>query len=211
MGAGHLNFGVRPQNKLPVAVTLASASNPNVVIPTDIPACTISCGNSQWDFYTGIGADTPKVGDTYTFDMTYSDGTTGTLVATVVGWNNSSTLVGASAASSKLEPSGSSSTSTKPTFTWTDAPSDPSFAYTFYLGQYLGPTIWQVPGNNSNLNGFTSKTTSLTLGTDPTCTPSATCNPPSVSALTDGTVYGWGIQVEDAYGNQAVTGVNYIP
>jgi hypothetical protein len=71
-------------------------------------------------------------------------------------------------------------------------------------------TIWQIPSQNSNSNGFTfaqAPTGQITWNTDPT----GATNPPSVSALTTGATYGWSISVQDANGNQAQASVNYTP
>ena len=195
-------FDVREANKLPVAVTLASESNPNVVTPVDIGVCGSNCGNPQWQYYAGIGSSVPNVGDTYTFDVTYSDATTGTVTGTVTAVLTSST------APTNLAPNGTSSTSTAPTFTWTNPANAGNYTYQFYITDNNGNTIWQIPGNNSNLNGFASTITSIVWGTDPTGDSS---NNPSVPTLTTGTTYTWQIQLQDSNGNQAATQVNYTP
>jgi hypothetical protein len=195
-------FDLREADKLPVSVTLASASNPNVVTPVDIGVCGSSCNNQQWQYYTSIGSDVPSLGDTYTFDVTYSDATTGTVTAAVTA------VLTSSNAPANLAPNGTSSTSTTPTFTWTDPASASSYTYQFYISDNTGNTIWQIPGNNSNSNGFASTITSIVWGTDPTGDSS---NTPSVGSLTTGTTYTWQIQLQDSNGNQAATQVSYTP
>ncbi len=197
-----LAFDVRGANKLPVSVTLALASNPNVVTPVDIGVCGSNCGDSQYQYYTGIGSDVPQVGDTYTFDVTYSDATTGTVTGTVTA------VLTSSNAPTSLAASGTSSTSTTPTFTWTDPANASNYTYQFYISDNNGNTIWQIPGNNSNSNGFASTITSIVWGTDPTGDSS---NTPSVGSLTTGTTYTWQIELQDSNGNQAATQVNYTP
>jgi len=191
-----LGFNVRAGNKLPVAITLTSG--PNVVNPLDIAACSY-CGTPQFDYYISVNSDRPTVGDAYSFQVTYSDGTSETLTATV------SAVLDAFA--TNLAPQGTSSTSTTPTFTWTDPSSASSYIYQFYLWDSNGNTIWQIPGNNSNLNGFDSTITSITWGTDPTGGGST----PTVGSLTSGATYNWQISVQDSNGNSAQTQVNYQP
>ena len=176
--------------------------------------CT-DCGNAQFEYSISLLGGTPNVGDTYSFTVTYSDGTqyTGTTVTgAVTGWNGGSTVVGASDAPTDLSPSDTSSTSTTPTFTWTDPASatGSNFYYSFYIASngVLGQLhIWDIPGNNSKSNGFSSSITSITWGTDPTGGGST----PSVGSLTTGDVYNWSIQVQDPNGNAATTGVWYQP
>jgi hypothetical protein len=131
----------------------------------------------------------------------------------VTGWNGGATVVSASDAPTALAPNDTSSTSTTPTFTWTDSSSalGANFSYSFYISQNTGCsgncTIWQIPGNNSKSNGFSSSTTSITWGTDPTGGGST----PSVGSLTTGDVYNWSIQVQDVDGNSAQISVWYQP
>jgi hypothetical protein len=195
-----LNFQVNGLVKQPVAVSLASG--PNAISPLDIALCGTSssgCGQGfQINFSTGSVA--PKVGDSYTFNVTYSDGTTGTLNAAV-------TAVLTTLASS-LAPSGVGG-STTPTFTWTDptCTACSSYVYSFYINDQSGNTIWQIPGNNSNLNGFSNAITSLTWGVDPTGGGST----PTLSSLSTSTTYNWQIQLQDSNGNSATTQVQYQP
>jgi hypothetical protein len=194
-----LNFQVNGLNNQPVAVTLASG--PNLINPVDIAVCgggNSGCGQGfQMSF--NINASVPNVGDSYAFNITYSDGTTGTLTATVTAVLN--------AFATSLAPQTGTSVSITPTFTWTDPINASSYTYQFYMNDSNGNTIWQIPGNNSNSNGFSSSTTSITWGTDPTGSGST----PSVGSLTLGTNYNWQIQVQDNNGNSAVTQVQYQP
>ena len=212
-----LSFNISESDKLPVAVVLNSG--PNVLntsgtVALDMGLCS-QCGNPQFGYNVSLFG-TPKVGDTYGFTVTYSDGTqdTGTTVAgAVTGWNGGATVVSASDAPTALAPNDTSSTSTTPTFTWTDSSSTlgANFSYSFYISQNTGCsgncTIWQIPGNNSKSNGFSSSTTSITWGTDPTGGGST----PSVGSLTTGDVYNWSIQVQDVDGNSAQISVWYQP
>jgi hypothetical protein len=185
--------------KQPVAVSLASG--PSAIPPVDIALCGgpgSNCGHGfQISFSTG--ATVPTVGDTYTFNVTYSDTTTGTLTASV-----SAVL---SAFATNLSPQTGTSTSTTPTFTWTDPANAGNYLYTFNICCSSNSNIWDIPGDNSNANGFSSSTTSITWGTDPTGGGST----PSLGSLVLGTTYNWQIQVEDSNGNTAVTQVPYQP
>ena len=115
--------------------------------------------------------------------------------------------MGASDLATNLSPNGTSSTSTTPTFTWTDPTGASSYTYQFFISDNNGNTLWQIPGQNSSSSGFDSSITSITWGTDPT----DASNTPSVGSLTSGTTYSWQIQVQDSAGNQAQTQVNYTP
>ena len=204
-----LNFNLRKGNKLPVSVTLTSG--PNVIYPVDLSACN-SCGTQQFQYSVYLNSVEPVVGQAYGFLVTYSDGSTDpNVTAAVTGWNGTGTLVGASDLATDLQPSESDSTSLTPTFTWTYPTANASdFIYSFYLSGPNG-TIWQIPSNNSNFNGFTSAQVpmpaGITWGTDPI----ESVNPPSVTDLTSGDNYQWQIQVQDSAGNQALTTVYYVP
>ncbi len=194
-----LNYKVDGLVKQPVAVSLVSG--PNVISPVDIGLCGAvgsSCGNGfQINF--NIGATVPNVGDTYTFNITYSDTSTGTLTPSV------SAVLGAFATS--LAPQTGTSTSTTPTFTWNDPANASNYIYSFSLCCSSNSNIWNIPGDNSNSNGFASSITSITWGADPTGGGST----PSISSLVLGTNYSWQIQVQDSNGNSAVTQVPYQP
>lgn len=191
-----LNFSVRASYKLPVAVTVLSG--PNVINPIDLASCS-DCGHVQFNYSANLGSTLPKAGDAYSFLVTYSDGTAETLTSSV-------TAV-LTAFATALSPAGNVAGNTAPTFTWTDPSNASSYSYQFYLTDNNGNTIWQIPGNNSNSRNFSSSITSITWGTDPT----GASNSPSVSSLTTGATYNWQISVQDSNGNQAITGVNFIP
>lgn len=201
-----ISLDLREGDKLPVAVTLTAASNQDMILPIDIADCGSNCGNPQWQYYVPVGG-TPHVGDTYTFSVTYSDGTTGTAIGSLTGWNGTGTLVGAADLATSLAPTIHSETSLTPTFTWTYPANASDFTYQFYISGNNG-TIWNIPGNDSSLNGFPSTVTGIVWGTDPTGDSS---NTPSVVSLTAGTTYYWQIQVQDNNGNETQNQVYYIP
>ncbi len=190
-----LNFKISDGIKLPVAATLVSG--PNVLAPVDIGICT-TCGRPL-QYSVNLNAVAPKVGDTYSLLVTYSDGTSETLQASV-----SAVLT---AFATNLSPTVGTVTTTTPTFTWTDPANASSYTYSFYLNDSNGNTIWQIPGNNSNSNGFDSSITSITWGTDPTGGGST----PSVGSLTSGITYTWTIQATDSNGNETITQTTFQP
>ena len=201
--AYNLQFQIYFLAKLPVTVTLESSSNAdgvNVVGPIDVANCNTvnsSCGHGFQFNYQGLGKSA-AAGDTYTFNVIYSDGTSGMLTYSLPAVLN--------AYASNLEPQTGESTSTTPTFTWTDPANAANYVYNFNLTDDSGE-VWEIPGENSQGNGFDSSITSITWGTDPTGGGST----PSVSSLSDSTNYSWQIEVVDNYGNQATTNVNYQP
>ena len=204
---------VNAANKLPVNVELTVG--PNVIYPVDMSqgAC---CGTGGPEFYYVANIlGPPNVGDTFGYTVTYSDGSqdTGTTVsAAVTAFGTTGAVVGASDAPSNLETSGSNPD--EPNFGWTDSANamGSNYYYFFSLNQTTTPcpsnncTIWQIPGENSNTNGFSSSITSLTWGMDPTGGGST-----PAGSLSGSDQYNWTIQVQDTNGNQAQTTVNYTP
>jgi hypothetical protein len=192
-------FQVNGLVKQPVAASLVSG--PNLITPVDIAICGgpgSSC-TQGFQIYFNLYGTSPLPGDAYAFSITYSDGTTGTLNAAV-----SAVL---SAFPTNLSPQTGFSTSTTPTFTWSDPANAGSYTYQFLMNDATGNVVWQVPAANSTSNGFSSATSSLAWGVDPTGSGSI----PTVASLTLGTTYVWQITVLDSNGNAAVTQVQYQP
>ena len=220
-----LNFEVVPSNRLPVAVTLNSG--PNVIntagtVAIDMTSCP-NCNNNggEYQYSAALAGGAPKVGDTYGFTVTYSDGTTdpGTVVnGAVTAFGSTGAVVGPSDLPTLTSPaSGTTAASDTPTFTWTwpaEGLTSDTYYYQFSLsnnsgvceGNSCSNDVWQVPSGNSGLNGFTyaedqgspyggtSTTGSLTWGNDP----SGSGSSPSPSSLTTGNTYNWEIQVQDS-------------
>ncbi|MBV8207942.1 MAG: hypothetical protein JO041_14220, partial [Acidobacteria bacterium] len=204
-----LNLNVYEGNKQPVAVFLSSG--PNVISPADLSAC-MDCGNNQFNAYVNPLA-TPAVGDSYGFTVTYADGTqeTGTIVnGQVTAFGSTGAIVGPADLATNLAPTGTSSTSTTPNITWTYPANSGNYVYQFYICCSTGGNIWQIPGQNSNLNGFTTTQVpapaTLVWGVDPTGGGSTPTGP-----LTAGTQYFWTIVVQDSNGNQAQAQTWYQP
>jgi hypothetical protein len=190
-----LNFNVNGLIKLPVAVVLVSG--PNVIAPLDIGQCNCN-NNGGFSFWPSLGSTAPKVGDTYTIKVTYSDQSSQNLTAKVNAVMN--------ALATNLSPTGTGASRT-PTFTWTDPASASSYIYSFNLWDNSGNYIWRIPGNNSASRGFSSAIKKVVWGTDPT----GANNPPSVTGLTEKVSYNWAIQATDVNGNSAQMQVNYEP
>jgi len=195
----YLNFKLVGVLKLPVSVALTSGNN--VLHTMDIGVCT-SCGK-EFNFQISLNGVAPNVGNGYGLLVTYSDGTSETLTPTVATLLNAFATV--------LAPTTGSSTSTQPTFTWTDPASASSYVYQFYLSDSSGNTIWQIPGNNSNSNGFSSSVTSIPWITSGNDVIGESGNLPTVTNLSTSTTYSWNITVTDSNGNSTVQQVQYKP
>jgi hypothetical protein len=207
----NINLQINEANKLPVSVTLSgtSVSTPYLMMPVDIASCT-SCGNLEFNYAAQLPGGTPSVGDSFDFTVTYSDGSqdTGTTVnGAVTAFGSTGAVVGASDAATNLQTGGTNPL--EPNFTWSFPASPSDYTYQFYLSQNNNCTgnctIWQIPGQNSNANGFTyaesetgATTGQITWGTDPTGGGSA-----PTGSLNAADQYYWQITVQDSNGNQA--------
>ena len=192
-----LNLDVREGVKLPIDVTLASG--PNVINPVDMGACGSSCGTPQFSYGKTLGAQ-PSVGDSYSFNVTYSDGTTQTLTGAVSAVLDQGTLP------TLVSPTGTGVSFT-PDFDWTYPANSSNYTYQFRVCCGSSGNIWSIPGNNSNSSGFTSSqiTPPLVWGVDPT----DSSNTPTPSSLGGGTSYSWSLQVQDSNGNGAQSSTSF--
>jgi hypothetical protein len=197
-GSYSLNFQVNGLSKMPVGVTLQSG--PNVVAPADLgETCFGSCFDST-SFSVQMNGVTPNVGDTYSFQVTYIDGSTDTLTTSVSGV--------LTATATNLFPMGTNDGSNPtPTFSWTDPANASSYLYSFYLLDSGYSPIWRVPYYPSPTNGLTSSITSLNWGADPT----DLNNKPTVTNLASGGTYYWQVIATDPNGNNSTMFVNYDP
>ena len=200
----NLNFDIREGNKLPVAVTLISG--PNVINPVDIGNYCQGCGSVQFQYLTSINSDTPTIGDTYSFQVTYSDASTETITGSVTGWDATGSIVGPNNIPTNLDPGFTGPLA--PVFSWVDPSVDSSDIFLFYIFDNNANTVWQVPASNSNSIGFPSSITSITYGTDP-INPSNDLAPGAI--LNDQIQYTWLIQAQDSNGNQAQASVYLMP
>lgn len=222
-----LNIGGGAGNKLPVAMTITGATNPNVITPFDISNYCQGCGSAQFQAIQTVGtntvglgntSNTPAVGDTYTFTVKYSDGSTDTSVtAAVTAFGSTGAIAGPSQIVTNLLPSGTTGptagTRTQPTITWTypTGASTSGYSYSFQICCGTNGDVWDIPSNNSNQNGFSYSQipgASITWGTDPTTSGS---NAPNPASLTVGTSYTLGVTAVDSNGNQAQNVTWYQP
>jgi putative Ig domain-containing protein len=183
----NLNLGISWGSKRPVAMTLLSG--PNVALPWDLP---VDSNNTQ---YVNLNGASPQVGDTYQFQVTFSDGTTQTLPSSVTAVLNSFVT-------SMTAQTTSPGSVTVPLFTWVTPASTPS-PYTYYVG--LNATSgssnvnWNDYGGN-NSNGIAAGTTSVLFNADGSA---------SVSSLPTGTNYQWYVGVQDSNGNSSQEATSY--
>jgi Putative Ig domain len=191
-----IGFSVNGYFKLPVAVELATGPTPGVVMPADIANNAFGGNPDRFNFFTSLNGATPHAGDQYTLNVTYSDGTSEVLTVTISAVLN--------AFATNLAPQGNGASVT-PNFSWTDPSPASSYTYQFYLQDQNGNQIWQIPGNNSNSNGFSSSITSITWNVDPT----NSGNLPSVSSLNGNSTYYWQITTNDTNGDSAQVQVTF--
>jgi hypothetical protein len=191
-----IDLRVNGAYKLPVSVELTSGAN--VLVPVDIATGAFNGNNDEFDFWPNLNGATPNVGDAYSFLVTYSDGTQETLNITISAVLNAFATLNSPAANV-------TGVSLTPNFSWTDPANASNYYYQFQLQDSNNNTIWKIPGNHSNSNGFSSSTTSLTWGNDPTGN-NAT---PTVTSLSSLSTYQWSIQVSDANGDEATEQVTF--
>ncbi|MGH9678757.1 MAG: hypothetical protein ACRD4Y_02275, partial [Candidatus Acidiferrales bacterium] len=177
----NLNLGITWGTKRPVAMTMFSG--PNVIVPWDMSV------DSNNTVYINLNNTPPQVGDTYKFQVTFSDGTIQTLTGSV-------TAVLSSFAQNLSVNSPVAGSATVPVFNWT-APSTPPASYTYNVNinnhQGTSQENWSYYGSRGN--GIPSSQTNVTFNTDGSANPS--------SSLTVGGTYDWSVTVQDANGNSA--------
>lgn len=181
---------VSSQLKRTVAVTLTGIpAGSTMTIPMDIGLSKDN--NNEFQFWSGgNGGSTspPAVGDTYTFSITYSDGSSETKTGAVTGVSNSFPTT----------PSISSPVSTVPLFSW-NAPTVLPFGnyqYSLYVGG---------PGNNNMWDAWSipSTQTQIVYGSGGSST---------AQALLIGSVYNLSISSRDQNGNRAtIQGISFTP
>lgn len=203
-GTGY-NLGLRVVGlyKQPASVELVSG--PSYLNPPlfDIATGEFNGNYDEWDANPGTNGSTPSTSDVFTFNVTYTDGTSNsTLNSTPNPLTASPTAILSAFPTLTYPVWNSTGVSTTPTFTWTYPSNASNYTYQFQLQDSNGNTIWQIPGNNSNSNGFSSSISpSITWGVDPT----GGGNTPNAPSLSGNTQYQWSIQATDANGNEATT------
>jgi hypothetical protein len=187
----NLDLRVNWGTKRPISVTLFSG--PNVPVPFDMGADS----NNDEQTPSFPGTTVPVVGDTYQFQVIYSDLSTGTVTGTV-------TAVLTSFPQSLGMITSLPNSNIVPLLTWA-APASPPASYTYSVGLNNvngSQENWNYSGGN-NSNGIPSAQTSVVFNTDGSASPS--------SSLTVGTTYDWWVTVQDANGNSAQFITTYIP
>ena len=185
-----LNLSINGGVKRPVSVVLFSG--PNAPEPFDMSVD--QNGNIQTPNF--LNGAVPTVGDTYQFQVKFSDGTSQTLSASV-------TAVLTSFAQSLAMNTSAPFSRTVPQLTWA-APASPPASYTYSVclnNQNGSPLNWCYSGGH-NSNGIPSSQTNVVFNVDGSA---------SSSSLTSGTTYDWSVQVQDANGNTAQENTTYIP
>jgi hypothetical protein len=182
-----LNLGISWGTKRPVAMTLTSG--PNVALPWDLPVDT---NNSV---YVNLNGATPRTGDTYQFLVTFSDGSSMTMPASITVLNSFVTGM-------LMNSPVSSGSATMPVLNWVTPASPPSpYTYNVALFSVGSPTNnvqWQDNGGH-NSNGIASGTTNIPFNQDGT----ATNNGLNITSLPTATNYQWFVRVQDANGDIA--------
>jgi hypothetical protein len=163
-----------------------------VLVPFDMDA---DSNNSEQtpNFLNGA---IPLVGDTYQFQVTFSDGTTQNMSASV-------TALLSSFAQNLAMNTSSPHSGIVPLLTWA-APSSPPPFYTYTVGLNNAKGAqenWYYSGGN-NSNGIPSTQTSVVFDVDGSAFPS--------SSLTSGMTYDWWVTVRDANGNSAQFSTTYL-
>lgn len=177
-----LNYDIEGKIKRPVTVTLTSGTN--ISGPLDI-AMDNSGRFSNW---TDLAANRPNPGDSYTFNVFYSDNTSGSVTGAVSAVLDSF--------ATPTAPVGLGVTYAPiPSFTWiapsTGAPAN--FTYNIELKQDGGGANWY---SNSISNSLLT-------------TPYNFDGRANQATLTDGATYTWGIGVSDLMGNTASYYTNF--
>lgn len=179
-----LILGVNDGTKRAVAVTLVSG--PNVAVPLDMGANRV----------ISLGATIPKIGDSYMFKVTFSDGNTENISGSVTGVLDSfaQTLAATGGAI--------------PIFSWAAPSPLPSTSYIYRLTLWgvNDSTSWRYPQDF----GLPSTTLSALYNVDGKASSSSPV-PGYSDSLKSGNLYNWQVQVRDASGNSASFQTSYTP
>jgi hypothetical protein len=161
-------------------------SGPNVAVPFDMQ---VESGNTSW---VSLNTTSPAVGDAYKYQVTYSDGTSEVLSASVSGVITTAQMATGLTVNSTVAPA----TATVPQFKWA-APAAPLSSYGYRVN--VNQAGWWYPQNAP----LTSNTFSALYNADGSA---------AMAALTVGTTYNWQVIVRDAAtGNTGSTAAYYTP
>ncbi len=177
-----MQFEVGGNLKLPIRVELSPGRN--IAGPTDM-----SGAYNYYHLFYRVKAK-PNMGDSYSFSISYSDGTSERVRVSVTGVLDSF--------AQNLATTGTDRS--KPTFSWSaPASPPPEYSYLIQVGQASIGREWSYP---QDARGMPSSQTSVVYNADGTA---------SLTSLQSGTTYDWIIDVTDSNGNQAVYSSTYTP
>jgi hypothetical protein len=174
----NITLYISPGSKLPISMTLISG--PNVAVPFDMNA------DQHFTNYNPVFIGVPSVGDTYQLLVTFSDGTTQTIPASV-----SAVLTSSFAQNLAMQttPPGSP---TIPLLTWSAPSTIPAISpYYYSVGLSNATEQWNYSGGG---NGMPSTQTSVLFNFDGSASP---------ATLTVGETYNWHVRVLDSDGNSS--------
>ncbi len=187
-----VNVGINLGLELPISMTLYSA--PGVGVPYDLNADPQN-SNSP----INNNSVSPTVGDIYNFQVTFANGTTQVIPASVTEVLN--TFATSLSETTSGVVGGVTLSRNVPEFTWA-APSSPPSVYTYQIQVYDdNQQIWNYKGGSDG-NGLPSTVTSAVYNSD---------GKASQSTLTTGVKYAFSVSVTDTLGNTASFTVSYTP
>jgi hypothetical protein len=187
-----VNVGINLGAELPISMTLYSA--PNVGVPYDLNADPQN-SNSP----INNNSVSPNVGDVYKFQVTFANGVTQVIPASVTEVLN--TFATSLSETTSGVVGGVTLSRNVPEFTWA-APSAPPSFYTYQIQVYQNnQQIWNYKGG-SDSNGLPSTITSAVFNSDGRA---------SQASLTTGVKYAFSVSVTDNLGNTASFVVSYTP
>jgi hypothetical protein len=189
--------------KQPASVQLYSGPSYLQTTPVDIATEAFNGNTDEWNYYPGANGSTPSTSDVFTFNVTYTDGTSNSTANSTPNPLTGSPSAVLSAFSTLTYPLwNTTGVSTTPNFSWSYPSGASNYTYQFQLMDSNNNTIWSIPTQQSHSSGFASTVSpSITWGVDPTGNGST----PSPSSLNSNSTYYWQIQATDANGNQATT------
>jgi hypothetical protein len=194
---GGFNLAFRLWDGTQQIASATLVSGPDVLAPLDL---AYNAFDSAWILGANLNQDRPSVGAVYGFQVTYTNGNTETVNATVTAVLDS--FAGGLAPAGSGNGSGTG-TDVQPVFTWSAPVAPPAGGYTYSFGlqpQGAGSFLWQV-------ENLPASTTSLTWGTDP----GNAGNAPAATSLAVGVPYQWYLTVLDTQGNSVQQWVTYMP
>jgi len=178
------SINLRAEDGLKLIANVALTSAPTNSVAINGP---IDLGSNQWGEFSYYTQTTgrPAVGDSFSFDVEYIDGSTETLNAQVTAVLDDFPV--------PVSPVGMIANESTPTFTWSAPSSSPSYEYTYQMylyGQNTNWSVWDMP--SSKLSAVYNE--------------NGEANP---STLNSNASYEWSITLRDDDGNEAQTQVNF--